>query len=80
MPTIEQTPLEQALEEHLQDKTLIPVCVVAIKLGQQAFDNEADTDLFDMLLSMPRGEKVTVQQVIKDLHLNQFIDWGGGEV
>lgn len=83
----ELTPQEQAILLHLQahgfkstGPTLLRTCVEAIAIGQQAANGEED--LLDRGMDVPYGSgiPVPVREVITFLHLNSFIDWGGGEI
>lgn len=77
MPTIERTPLQQALLQHLGPGRdhLIPICAEAISLGQLGANGEYH--LFSRVLHIPQGQDLTVEEVITCYSLNSFIEWGG---
>jgi hypothetical protein len=75
---VAKTPLEKALEQHLTDHDLVPVAKLAIAYATLAAKGEVW--LLNTDLELPHGETAKVEQVVKDLHLNAFIDTGGGDV
>lgn len=83
----EATPQEQAILLHLQQHgwteiapVLLKCCVQAIAIGQLAANGEES--LLDRGMDVPYndGIPIPVREVITFLHLNSFIDWGGGEI
>lgn len=80
MPITEQTPLQQALLDHLghNNEDLVPVCTQAITLGQQGAKDD-DFAYFAKKLTLPNGRILSVEDIITFFNLNTFIQWGGGE-
>lgn len=76
------SPLEEALELHLEQwgrgREDVRIALLAIAYAQAAA--KGDEALLDRQIQLPKGQHLTVQEIINVLHLNQFIDWGGGEI
>ena len=71
---------EQRLEIHLRynhyppiHNIFIPVAQKAIKLAQQAIDEE-NNELCNEIIDLPNGKKLSVYKIIEGLHLDSFLE------
>ena len=71
---------EQRLYIHLRynhyppiHKVFIPSAQKAIKLAQQAIDEEKN-ELWNKIIKLPNGKQLSVYKIIEGLHLDSFLE------
>lgn len=82
--SIDASPQHKALEEHLarhgfHSSVMFQLAVKALAIAQIAADEDRPYLLDQRALEID-GKPVPISKVITFLHLNSFVDWGGGEV